>query len=475
MKTKWQALLDRFKGDDMFGRTQRRLTFVYSGVLMLFLALFILIFYGILYYMIWKDQEQETLLLADQELQAIVKHVETYRGIDARALEREGVLSEAEGQLFNYIVGPDGELVYGTEADRRMRTELLALVQGGGSGRAGMHQTSLRFSGEPANGEGRRPPRGYRRGKEQNQPLEFRLLVAERPILSEGRQLGTLYVGMNVSYHYELFLWLRLVLAGLGVLFFGVALYISCRMSKRAMIPIQASYTKQREFVADASHELRTPLSVMLSSIDALEMEQTAETDPFVRKLLTGMKEEVKRMSGLVGDLLTLARSDMPEYRLQREVFDLEPYARSTADSMQSLAAAKGIRLMASLPGPLPVYGDAERLKQLLYILLDNAVQYTGEGGEIRLILREEGSGEARKAVIEVQDTGLGIAVEEQQRIFDRFYRADKARNRRHGGHGLGLAIAKWIVDAHRGTLGVDSAPGRGSVFTVRLPAAQET
>ncbi|MCG7216793.1 sensor histidine kinase [Paenibacillus mucilaginosus] len=474
MKTRWKSLLERFRGEDMFGRTQRRLTLVYSGVLMLFLGVFILIFYSILHYMIWKDQEQETNALADQELQAIVKYLGTYGRFDARTLEAEGVLSGAEDGLFHYIVSPSGELLYGQEADRRMRPELLSLVNRGGIGFAGMYQESLRYSGDRMGGEGRRPPRGYKRGMDQDQPMELRLLVAERPIQAGGQQFGTLYIGKNVSYHYVLFSWLRYLLAGLGLLFFGVALYISHRMSRRAMVPIQASYTKQREFVADASHELRTPLSVMLSSIDALEMEQTEETDPFSRKLLSGMKEEVKRMSRLVGDLLTLARSDMPEYRLQRELFDLEPYARSAAESMQGLAAAKGIRLEAAFSGSLQIVGDAERLKQLLYILLDNAVKYTPEGGEVRLSLRAEGSEAARRLVLEVQDTGIGIAPEDRLRIFDRFYRADKARNRQQGGHGLGLAIAKWIVDAHGGSIAVESAPGRGSVFNVRLPAARE-
>lgn len=458
----------------MFGRTQRRLTLVYSGVLMLFLIVFILIFYSILHYMIWKDQEQETSALADQELQAIARYLGDHGRLDPRTLESEGVLSGAEDQLFHYIVSPSGELLYGQEADRRMRPELLSLVNAGRSGFTGMHQELLRYSGDRMAGEGRRPPRGYKRGMDQNQPLEFRLLVAERPIQTDGQLLGTLYIGKNVSYHYELFSWLRYLLAGLGLFFFGIALYISHRMSRRAMVPIQASYTKQREFVADASHELRTPLSVMLSSIDALEMEQTEETDPFSRKLLSGMKEEVKRMSRLVGDLLTLARSDMPEYRLQREPFDLEPYARSAAESMQGLAAAKGVRLEASFAGPLQAVGDAERLKQLLYILLDNAVKYTPEGGEVHLNLRAEGGDAARRLVLEVQDTGIGIAPEDRDRIFDRFYRADKARNRQQGGHGLGLAIAKWIVDAHGGSIMAQSEPGRGSVFTVRLPAGRE-
>lgn len=259
----------------------------------------------------------------------------------------------------------------------------------------------------------------------------------------------------------------------IGCAFFGIALYMSHIMSRRAMIPIIQSYTRQREFVADASHELRTPLSVMLSSIDSLEMEQTEETDPFVRKLLVNMKDEVKRMTRLVSDLLLLARSDTPEYILHWEAFDLEPHAQMIVESMKNLSGSKQIDLQMVASGKLEIEGDVERFKQLLIILLDNALKYTPSGGKVTLRLSLNASEINRKLIIVVEDNGIGIAEEEQKQIFLRFYRADKSRSRQMGGHGLGLAIAKSIVDAHHGTIDVSSTLGEGTSFTVTFPAAR--
>ncbi|MFM9277162.1 sensor histidine kinase [Paenibacillus jiagnxiensis] len=125
--------------------------------------------------------------------------------------------------------------------------------------------------------------------------------------------------------------------------------------------------------------------------------------------------------------------------------------------------------LQLDAPSPIPVSGDEECLTQLLVILLDNAIKYTPDGGRVGLQLSQPHM-KNKKLVIQVQDTGIGIAAEEQKHIFDRFYRVDKSRSRELGGHGLGLSIAKWIAEAHQGTIKVASAPGQGSIFTVEIP-----
>jgi signal transduction histidine kinase len=182
------------------------------------------------------------------------------------------------------------------------------------------------------------------------------------------------------------------------------------------------------------------------------------------------MKDEVRRMTRLVGDLLTLARSDSESPQLQYEGFDLIPPVEQLVRSTKTLAQAKEIELHLSTPRTIMVPGDQERVKQLLYILLDNAIKYTPNKGEVRLTLFVELQGKQPSLCIMVQDTGIGIPIEEQNHIFDRFYRVDKVRSRQIGGHGLGLAIAKWIVEAHQGTIQVSSTPGKGSTFTVRIP-----
>ncbi len=252
----------------------------------------------------------------------------------------------------------------------------------------------------------------------------------------------------------------------LGIVFVGVAFVISMGMSKRAMIPISAAFTRQQEFVGDASHELRTPLSVLLSSVDALEMTIDTKKDDMSGKLLSNMREEVKRMTYLVRDLLTLARSDSDTLELRTELFDLRPLAEKTIESLYPLAAAKQISFELNAPATVKVTGDSQRLSQLLYLLLDNAIKYTPNGGEVKLYVSKD----VHELRLIVQDTGIGINKEDYQRIFERFYRADKSRTRQMGGYGLGLSIAKWIVENHNGTIKVTSEIGKGSRFTISIP-----
>lgn len=134
------------------------------------------------------------------------------------------------------------------------------------------------------------------------------------------------------------------------------------------------------------------------------------------------------------------------------------------------LADSKQIKLYLHAPEALIVHGDSQRFTQLLYILVDNAIKYTPNGGEVLLSLAADG----RELVVEVKDTGIGIDPKDQQRIFDRFYRTDKSRTRQVGGHGLGLSIAKWIVDSYAGTIHVSSEIGKGSVFSIRIPIQKE-
>lgn len=171
-------------------------------------------------------------------------------------------------------------------------------------------------------------------------------------------------------------------------------------------------------------------------------------------------------MSRLVADLLVLARADAGQ-PLKRERVELDRLLLAVFQETRVLA--RGRKLSLRDLDQLLVYGDPDRLKQLLVILADNAIKYTPDGGEVQLILRRAPGA----AVISVSDTGIGIAAEDLPHIFDRFYRADKARSRDQGGTGLGLSIARWIAESHGGHISVESTLGRGSVFTVRLPLAQ--
>jgi two-component system, OmpR family, sensor kinase len=227
---------------------------------------------------------------------------------------------------------------------------------------------------------------------------------------------------------------------------------------------LHSSFAQVRQFSADASHELRTPLTVMRGEIElALRNPKTLEE---YRQVLESSMEEIIRMSSIIENLLTLAKADQGTYEVNLSEVNLGSLVEELYDDGEILAEGKHIRVTLAAKGPITIVGDKVRLRQLFLNLIDNAIKYTPEGGAVTLsVERRNGA-----AVVQVADTGIGIPPEDINRIFDRFYRVDKARSREIGGTGLGLSIAKWIVELHRGTITVKSEVDKGSVFTVELP-----
>mgnify|MGYP001007262265 CR=1 FL=1 len=233
-----------------------------------------------------------------------------------------------------------------------------------------------------------------------------------------------------------------------------------------ALRPISASFERQRRFVSDASHELRTPLAVLRANGELLQRhpDQTIGKNMDQVDAITA---EAEAMTKLVEDLLTLARADEGAANLEHEPVPLGAVLEDLGRDMEALANSKNIQLSVDAE-PLEVTGDRHRLRQLATILLDNALKYTPAGGKVTLRC----VGHGKSAEVSVTDTGPGIRPDEQDKIFDRFVRADSARTRAAGGTGLGLAIARWIAEAHGGRISVESVPGNGSRFIVRLPLA---
>ncbi|MBI2911236.1 MAG: HAMP domain-containing protein [Chloroflexi bacterium] len=232
----------------------------------------------------------------------------------------------------------------------------------------------------------------------------------------------------------------------------------------RMLDRLEAAFRRQRQFTADASHELRTPLAALAGEVDVLlERDRTGQE---YREGLASVRRTTSRMSQLVSDLLTLARADARDVPLVREPLDLGILASEVAATLAPLAEARRLDLRYEAgSGPI-IEGDQTRLTQLLVNLVDNGLKYTSPGGIVRVSVgREDGYG-----VVRVADNGVGIASEHIPHLFERFYRADKARSRADGGTGLGLAISRWIAEVHGGTIDVESAPGQGSTFSVRLP-----
>lgn len=256
--------------------------------------------------------------------------------------------------------------------------------------------------------------------------------------------------------------WLMMTALILGILTSLGAAYF---LARRALVPIQAAWNKQQQFVADASHELRTPLSVINNNAELLLRHPDRTIEEECSRIVNITRESL-RMKNLVTTLLTLARADAAEIELKLETWLIHEVIDEIISQFKPLAEQKRMTLNVFVPHHLEVIADRERLFQLLVILLDNAMQYTPEGGEIGLYCKVESS----HLLIQVRDTGSGISPENLPHIFDRFYRGDKVRSRETGGAGLGLAIAKWIVEKHGGKIEVDSRLGQGTKFQIYLP-----
>lgn len=227
---------------------------------------------------------------------------------------------------------------------------------------------------------------------------------------------------------------------------------------------LEKSFESLRRFTADAAHELRTPLTA-LRSVGEVALRESG-SEPVDRDVVGSMLEEVDRLAGLVEALLTLSRADGGRMELHLEPLELVGLASELTEYLEALAAERGQRFVVEGERPVHVLVDTRLMRQAVLNLLHNAVKFSPEGEEVRLTIRRTGD----EALLEIIDRGPGVAPEERGRIFERFYRVDKARSRERGGAGLGLSITEWAVGANGGSIEVDDAPGRGSCFRIRLP-----
>ncbi len=256
---------------------------------------------------------------------------------------------------------------------------------------------------------------------------------------------------------------LSALLVGAGGLFafFLISLYLA----RWALRPVERAWEQQRQFVADASHELKTPLTVILANIGILlsHRESTIEQQ---LKWVEYTGTEATRMKQLVDDLLFLAKSDARRMPPPQTPVDLSNIAWSSLLPYESVAFEQGVTLNSSIAPNLFILGDSGRLQQLIVILLDNACKYAGEHGVVTLTLEQVQS----KARLTVNNTGALIPMDQLEQIFERFYRLDQSRVRKTEGYGLGLSIAKTIVEAHGGKISAVSSAGTGTSFIVTLP-----
>ena len=425
----------------MFKTIRRKLTLLYAGLFFCLLLAFAAVTVAGATWSVLYELKQEVHLLAHEEAEEQLA-VHRAKGVFADSDEDE---YNPEG-LFYYIVNADGAIV-ASATPQYLQPHVLAEIQ---NWREEPSVTILKQISLET----------------QQTPTLF-LLTAE-PIMDEALPLGTVYFGKDITAYYHLFRWILAALFIVLLFFLLLAIGAGYVLAGRAMIPIIRSFTRQQEFTADASHELRTPLSILMASADAIQTDKGTQLSTFSAQVLDDMREEIRKMTKLVSNLLTLARADSGITELQPAPFDLAQAAATVIRTLQPVVQEKGLRMTMNAPERLMINADRERIQQLLFILLDNAVKYTPSGGEIFLTLAQDYL--HAPIQITVADNGIGIAKDDQAKIFERFYRSDKARSRELGGTGLGLSIAAWIAASHGGSIAIKSELGHGATFIVTLP-----
>jgi signal transduction histidine kinase len=286
-------------------------------------------------------------------------------------------------------------------------------------------------------------------------------LHAEKFRLASGQALVAVAVADEVELT-ERFAALIAAFGGAAVAAVVLVLAGGYFLVRKSTEPVERSMAYTRRFMADAAHELRTPISVLRTRAEvALQAPRTADA---YESTLRGMEHEAQRLGRVVDDLLTLARADAGERPVQRERFFLDDVVIDAALSVRTLAQVAGVSLLVEEFEETPIIGDAGLVRELVVVLLDNAVKFTPTGGSVHVWVQPE-----PQPTLTVEDSGCGIPAAQLPHVFERFYRGDASRQR-DGGAGLGLSIAQWVASVHDASLRLDSEPGSGTRATVTFP-----
>ena len=425
---------------EIFGRSRRRLAFAYALIMCVFMAVIIFVVHMAMNWSMFSEQAQELSDAANS-----VAEVQTFYLQNPNiSVDETRYFRSSNDRLFFYIFNENKQLIRFERASFRLEQFVLDVIE----------------SGNLAEGE----VEVFQHSNETGQ-LNTVMMTSKKIVTDNASQ--TLYVGKDVTALYsglQKATYAQVVLGFVAVL---ISSAIGYYMAGRALVPLKEAYDKQKQFAADASHELRTPLAVVMASADLLLADPSIK-EPFLRQVLEDLKSEVKKMTNLVSDLLMVARSDNNALKVKIQRLDLTEILKQVIRTMTPIAEKKNIRLAGENFVKVMINADEQRIKQLAIILVDNAIKYTPEGGAV--LIRLEKADNAR-AVFAVMDSGIGIAPEDLDKVFERFYRVDKARSREMGGNGLGLAIAAEIVKLHEGKISVASKLGEGTKFTVELKA----
>ena len=437
----------------LFNLTRWRLAAWYVGVMGVILGLSGVIIYEVMERVHWHSLHQELQLVAGT----------LHDGLEPRLMQPGQVEVSIEQSL-------PGLCVVGTACPETAETadrHLLGVVQ-----QAGYYVRLLDLSGRVVATLGYQPERLSVEPQALWQTLEDkagkRYHQISLPLKTEnGRLWGYLQVGRSLKDfdgHLVSLRWIMLIGLPLALLLITAA---SWWLSGLAMRPVYQSYRHIQQFTADAAHELRTPLAAIRATLESvLGMPNLSESDS--RGTLQTLERQNHRLSRLVQDLLLLSRMDLQKHPKEAQFCCLNDIVSDIIEELSVLALTADVLLISFVKVKEAVYvsGDEEKLYRLLANLVTNAIQYTLADGKVTVLL----SVEDNQAVLQVQDTGIGISPKDQTHIFDRFYRVNPDRSRATGGAGLGLSIAQAIAQAHQGSIQVQSELNQGSTFTVRLP-----
>lgn len=433
----------------MIPKTRKKLTIVYTTVFGLFLMTFVGIVCSGLIWGTYVERIEEIKVLANEIARGQLGVIKEYSKkkndtIIATTMEDDYDIS---GQVFFYILDAKGQLIKADQPVSILRESAYTQIMSWNP----LEKTKVTTVTLPSH--------------------ETAVLIFAAHEVRRGETLlATVYAGRDVTAYARVLLRSIITLLAVSFLFLFLATLIGYYLAGRVTIPMEESIARKKKFIADASHELRTPLSVLLTSIEAIEMDRDNTLSPFSLQIMSEAKDEFFRLKKLVNDLLTLARTDTGEIKLKKEKFSLTLITQQVLRSLQFTADEKNINVLFEVNESIELNADPERIYQLLYILIDNSIKYSLSDGDVSVHLEAEQNVNGPFVKIIVVDNGPGIPAEFKEQIFQRFFRIDESRSRDVEGSGLGLSIAQWIVEAHQGEIYVNSEPGKGSEFIVLIP-----
>lgn len=426
--------------NDAFDKLRKRLTLIYTAVF----GVIILVIVASAYVFIWWEiaaHEKETLI------------AQAYH-------ETEEWLNSGEKPCSQESIENGSMLAYFVSADEK--TVILNQLGNGSVGRAIFSHRDdwpkqfskariIRIHGSDSNSAGER----------------YRYLAALVPVVKDDAVIGRLYMFKNIEFYYMAAYKTLFMLLCVALVFFLGAYWLGYYLAGISIHPIMKMYEQQKQFTADASHEMRTPLSVMRLAVIGMQEDMDSKYSSFAQESLKILTDEVNNMSNLTQHLLSLSRNDNGDDAMESEYFNISAMCKECVSKISLVASEKRITINTDIVPDVFLDGDKRSLTRLLVILLDNAIKYSPEQSNITVGLKKS----TTQITLWVADEGEGISDSDKKKVFDRFYRVDKARSRKQGGFGLGLSLAQNIAKQHKTVIEIIDNKPKGTIMQIVFSA----